>query len=168
MPFDKNGSHPAALKTSQYGASMKELLKANINREILLMKRNSFVYIFKATQVMILKAKIYKKFNTNWFRCYFYISIQEHNIHYLIISLYSSVDNHGDHRNDRLSAHQYASWLGDRWRDIHGCSLLWDFDDHVQWFSRSRSNYCKAPCFFQATESSLLSSMDIHVAIMAN
>lgn len=65
MPFDKNGSHPAALKTSQYGASMKELLKANINREILLMKRNSFVYIFKATQVMILKAKIYKKFNTN-------------------------------------------------------------------------------------------------------
>ncbi|VAI31687.1 unnamed protein product [Triticum turgidum subsp. durum] len=48
VPFDKNGSHPAALKTSQYGASMKELLKANINREILLMKRNSFVYIFKA------------------------------------------------------------------------------------------------------------------------
>ncbi|KAM3256973.1 hypothetical protein ACQJBY_049391 [Aegilops geniculata] len=54
VPFDKNGSHPAALKTSQYGASMKELLKANINREILLMKRNSFVYIFKATQLTIM------------------------------------------------------------------------------------------------------------------
>ncbi|VAI31677.1 unnamed protein product [Triticum turgidum subsp. durum] len=54
VPFDKNGSHPAALKTSQYGASMKELLKANINREILLMKRNSFVYIFKATQLTLM------------------------------------------------------------------------------------------------------------------
>ncbi|GJN34172.1 hypothetical protein PR202_gb22816 [Eleusine coracana subsp. coracana] len=52
VPFDKNMSHPAALKTSKYGASMKELLKANIDREILLMKRNSFVYIFKATQVV--------------------------------------------------------------------------------------------------------------------
>uniref|UniRef100_A0A453KME3 ABC transporter domain-containing protein n=1 Tax=Aegilops tauschii subsp. strangulata TaxID=200361 RepID=A0A453KME3_AEGTS len=33
---------------------MKELLKANINREVLLMKRNSFVYIFKATQLTIM------------------------------------------------------------------------------------------------------------------
>ncbi|CAM0951025.1 unnamed protein product [Alopecurus aequalis] len=54
VPFDKSRSHPAALKTSQYGASMKELLKANISREILLMKRNSFVYIFKATQLTIM------------------------------------------------------------------------------------------------------------------
>ena len=53
VPFDKSTSHPAALKTSKYGASMKELLKANINREILLMKRNSFVYIFKAVQVIL-------------------------------------------------------------------------------------------------------------------
>ncbi|KAM0861328.1 hypothetical protein ACQ4PT_045969 [Festuca glaucescens] len=54
VPFGKSRSHPAALKTSKYGASMKELLKANINREILLMKRNSFVYIFKATQLTIM------------------------------------------------------------------------------------------------------------------
>ncbi|VAH42773.1 unnamed protein product [Triticum turgidum subsp. durum] len=54
VPFDKDKSHPTALKKSQYGASMKELLKANINREILLMKRNSFVYIFKATQLTLL------------------------------------------------------------------------------------------------------------------
>ncbi|KAK3133118.1 hypothetical protein QOZ80_6AG0532570 [Eleusine coracana subsp. coracana] len=54
VPFDKNMSHPAALKTSKYGASMKELLKANIDREILLMKRNSFVYIFKATQLTLM------------------------------------------------------------------------------------------------------------------
>lgn len=53
VPFDKSMSHPAALKTSRYGASAKELLKANIDREILLMKRNSFVYIFKAVQVIL-------------------------------------------------------------------------------------------------------------------
>jgi hypothetical protein len=53
VPFDKSTSHPAALKTLKYGASMKELLKAIINREILLMKRNSFVYIFKAVQVIL-------------------------------------------------------------------------------------------------------------------
>ncbi|KAF7033050.1 hypothetical protein CFC21_044175 [Triticum aestivum] len=54
VPFDKSRSHPAALKTSKYGANMKELLKANINREMLLMRRNSFVYIFKATQLTLM------------------------------------------------------------------------------------------------------------------
>nr|CAD1823988.1 unnamed protein product [Ananas comosus var. bracteatus] len=51
VPFDKGKSHPAALTTSKYGVSRKELLRANIDREILLMKRNSFMYIFRATQV---------------------------------------------------------------------------------------------------------------------
>ena len=46
VPFDKSKSHPAALTTMRYGVGGKELLKANIDREILLMKRNSFVYIF--------------------------------------------------------------------------------------------------------------------------
>ncbi|OAY63326.1 ABC transporter G family member 36 [Ananas comosus] len=54
VPFDKSKSHPAALTTSKYGVSKTELLKANIDREILLMKRNSFVYIFKATQLTIM------------------------------------------------------------------------------------------------------------------
>jgi hypothetical protein len=51
VPFDKSKSHPAALTTTRYGVSGKELLKANINREYLLMKRNSFVYIFRTFQV---------------------------------------------------------------------------------------------------------------------
>lgn len=51
IPFDKSNSHPAALTTTKYGVSAKELLKANIDREILLIKRNSFVYIFRAFQV---------------------------------------------------------------------------------------------------------------------
>jgi hypothetical protein len=50
-PFDKSECHPAALTTTKYGVSGKELLKANIDREILLMKRNSFVYMFRTFQV---------------------------------------------------------------------------------------------------------------------
>ncbi|KAL0536436.1 hypothetical protein IC582_025385 [Cucumis melo] len=53
-PFDKSKSHPAALTTEKYGASKKELLKACISRELLLMKRNSFVYIFKLTQLILM------------------------------------------------------------------------------------------------------------------
>lgn len=51
IPFDKTKSHPAALTTSTYGVSTKELLKAQIDREILLIKRNSFVYIYLLSQV---------------------------------------------------------------------------------------------------------------------
>ncbi|CAD6230889.1 unnamed protein product [Miscanthus lutarioriparius] len=54
VPFDKSKSHPAALTTTRYGVSGKELLKANIDREILLMKRNSFVYIFRTFMVVLM------------------------------------------------------------------------------------------------------------------
>ncbi|KAL7187490.1 hypothetical protein ACSBR1_037549 [Camellia fascicularis] len=54
VPFDKAKSHPAALTTKKYGVSKKELLKALVSREYLLMKRNSFVYIFKFTQLIIM------------------------------------------------------------------------------------------------------------------
>jgi hypothetical protein len=50
-PFDRTRSHPAALSTSKYGVSRMELLKATIDRELLLMKRNAFMYIFKAVNV---------------------------------------------------------------------------------------------------------------------
>ncbi|XP_066306518.1 ABC transporter G family member 36-like isoform X1 [Miscanthus floridulus] len=54
VPFEKSKSHPAALTTTRYGVSGKELLKANIDREILLMKRNSFVYIFRTFQLILM------------------------------------------------------------------------------------------------------------------
>ncbi|KAG9132781.1 hypothetical protein Leryth_014063 [Lithospermum erythrorhizon] len=54
VPFDKDKSHPDALITKRYGVSKKELLKACTSREFLLMKRNSFVYIFKLTQLSCL------------------------------------------------------------------------------------------------------------------
>ncbi|XP_008775866.2 pleiotropic drug resistance protein TUR2-like isoform X1 [Phoenix dactylifera] len=53
-PFDKSRNHPAALTTSRYGISKRELLKACMAREFLLMKRNSFVYIFKLFQLCLI------------------------------------------------------------------------------------------------------------------
>nr|AMR34859.1 PDR transporter [Artemisia annua] len=53
-PYDKSRSHPAALTTEKYGLNKKELLKACIEREILLMKRNSFVYYFKLSQLLLM------------------------------------------------------------------------------------------------------------------
>nr|B9G300.2 RecName: Full=ABC transporter G family member 52; Short=OsABCG52; AltName: Full=Pleiotropic drug resistance protein 18; Short=OsPDR18 [Oryza sativa Japonica Group] len=69
IPFEKSKNHPAALATSKYGVSMKELLKANIYREILLMKRNSFLYIFKAIQLKLVAINAMTVFiRTNMYR----------------------------------------------------------------------------------------------------
>ncbi|BFG42856.1 hypothetical protein CerSpe_291300 [Prunus speciosa] len=54
VPFDKTKSDPAALTTKKYGIRKVELLKACFSRELLLMKRNSFVYVFKLTQLAIM------------------------------------------------------------------------------------------------------------------
>ncbi|KAI3775043.1 hypothetical protein L1987_49611 [Smallanthus sonchifolius] len=53
-PYDKSKSHPAALTTEKYGLNTRELLKACFDREVLLVKRNSFVFIFKLVQIIIL------------------------------------------------------------------------------------------------------------------
>ncbi|KAK7351408.1 hypothetical protein VNO77_10843 [Canavalia gladiata] len=52
-PFDKSKGHPAVLTKNKYGVSKKELLKACASREFLLMKRNSFIYIFKMWQLIL-------------------------------------------------------------------------------------------------------------------
>ncbi|KAF2320725.1 hypothetical protein GH714_030348 [Hevea brasiliensis] len=43
IAFDKSKSHPAALTTKKYGVCKKEILKACVSREILLMRRNSLL-----------------------------------------------------------------------------------------------------------------------------
>ena len=53
-PFDKSKSHPAALTTQTYGVNNKEIFKANSARELLLIKRNSFIYIFKISQLIMM------------------------------------------------------------------------------------------------------------------
>ncbi|XP_020535290.1 pleiotropic drug resistance protein 1 isoform X2 [Jatropha curcas] len=52
--FDKSKSHPDLFTTDKYGTSKKELFKACWSRELLLMKRNSFVYFFKLFQLMLM------------------------------------------------------------------------------------------------------------------
>ncbi|KAJ0028869.1 hypothetical protein Pint_35963 [Pistacia integerrima] len=54
VPYDKSRVHPAALVTEKYGISNWELFKACFAREWLLIKRNSFLYIFKTTQITIM------------------------------------------------------------------------------------------------------------------
>uniref|UniRef100_A0ACD5VEC7 Uncharacterized protein n=1 Tax=Avena sativa TaxID=4498 RepID=A0ACD5VEC7_AVESA len=53
-PFDRSQCHPASLTTSTYGASKTELLRACMAREWLLMKRNMFVYRFRAFQLLVI------------------------------------------------------------------------------------------------------------------
>ncbi|XWS57389.1 hypothetical protein CRYUN_Cryun09bG0170100 [Craigia yunnanensis] len=53
MPYDKSHSHKDALSFSQYSLSKWELFRACMSRELLLMKRNSFVYVFKTSQLII-------------------------------------------------------------------------------------------------------------------
>ncbi|KZV47168.1 pleiotropic drug resistance protein 2-like [Dorcoceras hygrometricum] len=53
-PYDKSTAHPAALVKQKYGISNWELFRACFAREWLLMKRSSFIYIFKTTQITIM------------------------------------------------------------------------------------------------------------------
>ncbi|XP_030496768.2 pleiotropic drug resistance protein 3 [Cannabis sativa] len=52
-PYEKSQSHKNALSFKTYSVRKWELLKACTARELLLMKRNSFVYIFKTAQLII-------------------------------------------------------------------------------------------------------------------
>nr|GEV41443.1 ABC transporter G family member 29-like [Tanacetum cinerariifolium] len=54
VPYDKDQSHKAALVFEKYLVSKMDLLKTSWNKEWLLMKRNSFIYIFKSVQLIIL------------------------------------------------------------------------------------------------------------------
>ena len=53
-PFDKSLSHPSALAKTKFAVSKRELFKACFSRELLLINRNSFLYIFKTCQVLFL------------------------------------------------------------------------------------------------------------------
>ena len=62
-PFDKTRSDPTLLTTKKYGVKKMELLKACFSKELLLMKRNSFVYIFKFVQVGLYNAVSFLSLN---------------------------------------------------------------------------------------------------------
>jgi hypothetical protein len=52
VPFIKENSIPSSLSTSDYGVGRLELLKSNFSWQLLLMKRNLFIYVFKFIQVL--------------------------------------------------------------------------------------------------------------------
>ncbi|CAM8980801.1 unnamed protein product [Rhodiola kirilowii] len=54
VPYDKLRTLPGALVKNKYGLSNVELLKACFSRELLLMKRSAFIYVFKTTQLTIM------------------------------------------------------------------------------------------------------------------
>ncbi|KAH9670318.1 ABC transporter G family member 37 [Citrus sinensis] len=54
VPYDKSKSPKNAISFSVYSLSRWELFKACMSRELLLMRRNSFVYVFKTTQLIML------------------------------------------------------------------------------------------------------------------
>ncbi|KAK1592033.1 hypothetical protein Q3G72_018095 [Acer saccharum] len=51
-PYDKSKCHSNALSFSKYSLGKWELFKACMSRELLLMKRNSFVHVFKTAQLV--------------------------------------------------------------------------------------------------------------------
>ncbi|KAF7843397.1 ABC transporter G family member 36 [Senna tora] len=54
--FNKSSGHRAALVFEKYGVPTMYLLKTCWDKEWLLIKRNSFIYVFKAIQIMIIAA----------------------------------------------------------------------------------------------------------------
>uniref|UniRef100_A0A453E9W2 ABC transporter domain-containing protein n=1 Tax=Aegilops tauschii subsp. strangulata TaxID=200361 RepID=A0A453E9W2_AEGTS len=52
-PYNRKHNHPAALSTSNYGVKRLEILKSNFQWQRLLMKRNSFIYVFKFIQLLL-------------------------------------------------------------------------------------------------------------------
>ncbi|TYH58357.1 hypothetical protein ES332_D08G148400v1 [Gossypium tomentosum] len=53
-PFIKNERDTQLLTTKNYGVRKMELLKVCFSKEMLLMKRNSFLYIFKLVQLLVM------------------------------------------------------------------------------------------------------------------
>ncbi|CAH8353869.1 unnamed protein product [Eruca vesicaria subsp. sativa] len=56
VPFDKSKGHKAALVFDKYSVKKSELLKTCWDKEWMLMKRNSFFYVFKTVQIIIIAA----------------------------------------------------------------------------------------------------------------
>uniref|UniRef100_A0A7N1A3M5 ABC transporter domain-containing protein n=2 Tax=Kalanchoe fedtschenkoi TaxID=63787 RepID=A0A7N1A3M5_KALFE len=53
VPYDKSLSHKAALEYTRYSVPKMELIRACFDKEWMLIKRNSFFYVFKTVQLII-------------------------------------------------------------------------------------------------------------------
>ncbi|KAK6157910.1 hypothetical protein DH2020_012158 [Rehmannia glutinosa] len=54
VPFDKSKSHKNAINFSVYSLRKWALFRACMSRELILMKRNSFIYVFKSVQLVFM------------------------------------------------------------------------------------------------------------------
>ncbi|KAK4476765.1 hypothetical protein RD792_015925 [Penstemon davidsonii] len=54
VPFNKLNSHKSAINFGLYSLSKWSLFKACMSRELLLMKRNSFIYVFKSFELIVI------------------------------------------------------------------------------------------------------------------
>ncbi|KAI3468284.1 hypothetical protein Pfo_024947 [Paulownia fortunei] len=54
IPFDKRYNHPAALSTKTYGVTRAKLLRISLSWQMLLLRRNSPVFIFKFIQLLLI------------------------------------------------------------------------------------------------------------------
>ncbi|KAL0397034.1 UNVERIFIED_CONTAM: ABC transporter G family member 35 [Sesamum calycinum] len=59
VPYDKSRSHKAALVFKKYSIPKRQLLKANFEKEWLLIRRNSFVYVFKTDGAIYIGALLF-------------------------------------------------------------------------------------------------------------
>lgn len=55
QPYDKSKCHTSALARNKFAVSKWEMTKACFQREILLIKRHSFLYIFRTFQVFLIR-----------------------------------------------------------------------------------------------------------------
>ncbi|CAN8312242.1 unnamed protein product [Cochlearia groenlandica] len=56
VPYEKSNGHKGALVFDKYSIKKRELLKSCWDKEWMLMKRNSFFYVFKTVQIIIIAA----------------------------------------------------------------------------------------------------------------
>lgn len=56
IPFDRRRNHSAALVFTKYSVPIMELLRTCFDKELLLIKKNAFVYIFKTVQLVFVAA----------------------------------------------------------------------------------------------------------------
>ncbi|KAL6136418.1 hypothetical protein ACLB2K_061713 [Fragaria x ananassa] len=67
-PFDQSESHRHALTFNIYSLRKWELFKACLSREWLLMKRNSFVHVFKSVQLVVVALVTMTMFLRTWMK----------------------------------------------------------------------------------------------------
>lgn len=150
IPFDKSKSHPDALSKDKYGVPKKELLKACLSRELLLMKRNLFVYVFKMFQVS----------KENYLKCFLCFQHFMSELMMLFLMNFSAYF-HWVHNSDNFSKDRDASRYNNRWWDFYGSFVLYSTYGNVQWVRRAYNDYLETTCLLQAKGPSLLSFVGI-------